>query len=148
MAAFDYSGEAELFPRRAPKREGVLRRGAAFVARRADDCVLLRTRPARGLLGGMTEVPTTAWAADFDDGQALAQAPRFGTSQKSVAWRKIAGVVRHVFTHFPLELSVYRTEVSRETAAPAGTRWIAIAQLGNEALPSLMRKVVAHGLRL
>jgi A/G-specific adenine glycosylase len=141
-------GEAELFPRRAPKREGALRRGAAFVARRADDCVLLRTRPARGLLGGMTEVPTTAWAADFDDGQALAQAPRFGTSQKSVAWRKIAGVVRHVFTHFPLELSVYRTEVSRETAAPAGTRWIAIAQLGNEALPSLMRKVVAHGLRL
>src|SRR4029077_15499087 len=55
-------GQAELFPRRAPKREGALRRGAAFVARRADDCVLLRPRPARGLLGGMTEVPTTAWA--------------------------------------------------------------------------------------
>ena len=70
-------GEAELFPHRAPKREAKLRRGAAFVARRADDCVLLRTRPARGLLGGMAEVPTTAWAADFDDSKALAEAPRF-----------------------------------------------------------------------
>jgi A/G-specific adenine glycosylase len=139
-------GEAELFPRRAAKREGELRRGAAFVARRADDCVLLRTRPARGLLGGMTEVPTSVWAADFDDGKALADAPLFATSQKKVAWRKMAGVVRHVFTHFPLELLVYRTELPRDAAAPAGTRWIAIAQLGNEALPSLMRKVLAHGL--
>ena len=141
-------GEAELFPRRAPKREGQLRRGAAFVARRADDCVLLRTRPAHGLLGGMAEVPTTAWAGDFDDSQALAEAPRFGPSQKHIAWRKIAGVVRHVFTHFPLELTVYRTEVPRRAAAPAGTRWTAITQLGSEALPSLMRKVVAHGLEL
>jgi A/G-specific adenine glycosylase len=142
------SGEAELFPRRAPKREGQLRRGAAFVARRADNCVLLRTRPARGLLGGMTEVPTTTWAVDFDDSQALAQAPRFGASQKRVAWQKMAGVVRHVFTHFPLELTVYRSELPRHAAAPAGTRWTAIAQLGDEALPSLMRKVVAHGLGL
>jgi A/G-specific adenine glycosylase len=141
-------GEAELFPYRAPKREAQLRRGAAFFARRADDCVLLRTRPARGLLGGMAEVPTTAWAADFDDSQALAQAPRFGASQKRVAWRKMAGVVRHVFTHFPLELTVYRSELPRQAAAPAGTRWTAIAQLGDEALPSLMRKVVAHGLGL
>jgi A/G-specific adenine glycosylase len=141
-------GEAELFPRRAPKRDAELRRGAAFVAHRADDCVLLRTRPARGLLGGMAEVPTTAWAADFDDSQALAQAPRFGASQNRVAWRKMAGVVRHVFTHFSLELTVYRSELPRQAAAPAGTRWTAIAQLGDEALPSLMRKVVAHGLGL
>jgi A/G-specific adenine glycosylase len=141
-------GEAELFPRRAPKREGALRRGAAFVARRADDCVLLRTRPARGLLGGMTEVPTTAWAADFDEATALAEAPLFGASQKSVAWRKIASVVRHVFTHFPLELTVYRTELPCQAAAPEGTRWVPISRLGGEALPSLMRKVVAHGLRL
>ena len=93
-------------------------------------------------------MPTTAWAADFDDSQALAEAPQFGASQKRVAWRKMAGVVRHVFTHFPLELTVYRGEVPRDAASPAGTRWIAIAQLVNEALPSLMRKVVAHGLGL
>ncbi len=141
-------GDAEVFPRRMPKREGELRRGAAFVARRADDCVLLRTRPSRGLLGGMAEVPTTSWTADFDDSQALEEAPRFGASQRNVAWRKLTGVVRHVFTHFPLELAVYRIELPRQAAAPEGTRWSAIAELGSEALPSLMRKVVAHGLGL
>jgi A/G-specific adenine glycosylase len=141
-------GEAELFPRRAPKRDGQLRRGAAFVARRDDDCVLLRTRPPRGLLGGMAEVPTTAWATDFDDRQALAAAPQFGIAQNRMAWRKLSGVVRHVFTHFPLELTVYRIEVPRQAAAPAGTRWRAIAELGDEALPSLMHKVLSHGLEL
>ena len=49
-------GTAETFPRKAPKREGRLRRGAAFVAIRADGTLLVRTRPPRGLLGGMTEV--------------------------------------------------------------------------------------------
>jgi A/G-specific adenine glycosylase len=143
-------GEAELLPRRAPKRDGELRRGAAFVARRADDRVLLRTRPARGLLGGMAEVPTTAWAVDFHLSQALAAAPRFHlplpSGQTEVLWRRLPGAVRHVFTHFPLELTVYRAEVPRQAAAPAGMRWTAVAELGNEALPSLMRKVVARGL--
>ena len=60
-------GDAETFPRRLPKREGVLRRGAAFVVCRADGFLLVRTRPAKGLLGGMTEVPTTEWLQDFDE---------------------------------------------------------------------------------
>jgi A/G-specific adenine glycosylase len=141
-------GEAELFPYRTPKREGTLRRGAAFVARRADGMVLVRTRPAKGLLGAMTEVPTTEWHHDFDEDKARAGAPRFASMkmQKRVAWRKVAGVVRHVFTHFPLELSVYTADVPARTPAPSGTRWVALAALSGEALPSVMRKVVAHAL--
>jgi len=140
------SGCAEAFPNHLPKPDGLLRRGAAFVARRADDFVLLRTRPARGLLGGMAEVPTTRWSAGFDEGKALEAAPCFALARKPVVWRKIGGVVRHSFTHFPLELSVYRAEVPRDVPVPDGTRWIAISELGDEALPSVMRKVVAHGL--
>ena len=64
-------GDQETFPRKAPKREGKLRRGAAFVALRADGRVLLRPRPEKGLLGGMTEVPGSEWAHDFDVAQAL-----------------------------------------------------------------------------
>jgi A/G-specific adenine glycosylase len=141
-------GEAESFPIRTPKREGTLRRGAAFVARRTDGYLLVRTRPAKGLLGAMTEVPTTEWTQDFDDGDALEHVPRFAArkARKQPAWRKKAGVVRHVFTHFPLELSVFTAEVPAHTPAPAGTRWVALAELHGEALPSLMRKVVAHAL--
>ena len=61
----------ETFPVKAPKREGRLRRGAAFVVLRADGCVLVRSRPPKGLLGGMTEVPTTEWTHDFDERDAL-----------------------------------------------------------------------------
>ena len=49
------------FRARRPKKSGELRRGAAFVALRADGHILLRTRAGTGLLGGMTEVPTTEW---------------------------------------------------------------------------------------
>ena len=84
--AAHWRGEAETFPRRVPKREGALRRGAAFVALRADGFVLVRTRPAHGLLGGMTEVPTTQWVPDFDESAALTAAPRF----RSGGWRVTA----------------------------------------------------------
>jgi A/G-specific adenine glycosylase len=141
-------GEAEALPRRTPKREGALRRGAAFVARRADGMVLVRTRPAKGLLGAMTEVPTTQWLQDFAEGDALEGAPRFSApkTRKRIAWRRVAGVVRHVFTHFPLELSVYTADVPARTPAPRDARWVALASLSGEALPSVMRKVVAHAL--
>jgi A/G-specific adenine glycosylase len=138
-------GDAETFPRRMPKREGVLRRGAAFVARRADGYLLVQTRPSKGLLGGMTEVPTTEWSAEFDGGDALKSAPRLA-ARASIAWRRVPGVVRHVFTHFPLELSIYYAEVSAGARSPAGARWVKISELDGEALPSLMRKVVAHAI--
>jgi A/G-specific adenine glycosylase len=140
-------GDAESFPRRVPKRAGALRRGAAFVARRADGYVLVRTRPASGLLGGMTEMPTTPWTSDFAENTAPDAAPRFRSAkQRQPAWRKLPGVVRHVFTHFPLELVVFVADVAAATPAPAGTRWVARADLAGEALPSLMRKVAAHAL--
>jgi A/G-specific adenine glycosylase len=135
-------GDAETFPRKTAKREGKLRRGAAFVVVRADGHVLLRRRPAKGLLGGMSEVPTTAWTHDFDDDAALADAPRFPRA----AWRRVPGRVSHVFTHFPLELTVHVARVGATAKAPEGTRWVALDVLKDEALPNLMRKVVAHAL--
>ena len=137
-------GDPEIFPFKARRREGRLRRGAAFVLRRADGHVLVRTRPAKGLLGGMTEVPTTPWSHDFDTSDALADAPR--PSRAKPKWRHVAGVVRHAFTHFPLELTVYAADVAAKTPAPAGTRWVALAELPGEALPNVMRKVLAHAL--
>jgi A/G-specific adenine glycosylase len=54
--------------------------------------------------------------------------------------------VRHVFTHFPLELTVFVADVRRTAAAPKGARWVKIADLADEALPNVMRKVLAHAL--
>lgn len=136
-------GDQETFPRKAPKKPGVLRRGAAFVVIRGDE-ILVRTRPGRGLLGGMTEVPNSDWLAGQDDAAALAQAPDI----KGADWHRRIGVVTHVFTHFPLELVVYVASIAAREPAPAGMRWVKIATLADEALPNVMRKVIAHGLDL
>jgi A/G-specific adenine glycosylase len=135
-------GDAETFPRKTPKVAGKLRRGAAFVVLRAEAELLVRTRPAKGLLGGMTEVPGSAWTHNFDLETALAHAPRLSRARPK--WQRPPGLVRHVFTHFPLELTVYRIAVPARARAPAGMRWIALADLASEALPNLMRKVIAH----
>jgi A/G-specific adenine glycosylase len=137
-------GDQETFPRKAAKKTGALRRGAAFVVTRGDQ-LLVRSRPEKGLLGGMTEVPTSDWRAAQDDKAALAQAPML----KGLArWHRKAGVVTHVFTHFPLELLVYTAKAPARAAAPKGMRWVPIATLQDEALPNVMRKVIAHGLGL
>jgi A/G-specific adenine glycosylase len=133
-------GDQESFPRKTEKKTGALRRGAAFVAVQANGFLLTRTRPAKGLLGGMTEVPTTEWTRAFDEATALEYAPLKAT------WRRVPGVVTHTFTHFPLELIVYRAEVAATPKTPANMRWTPVAGLAGEALPNVMRKVVTHAL--
>jgi A/G-specific adenine glycosylase len=137
-------GDPEIFPRKTPKTTGALRRGAAFWVERADGAVLIRNRPEKGLLGGMAEVPTSDWRPDFDAAEAEGEAPRLAGGRKRRRWRRLPGVVTHVFTHFPLELVVFATAVPVTTAAPEGTRFVAQADLPGEALPNLMRKVIAH----
>lgn len=135
-------GTQETFPRKAPKKSGTLRRGAAFVITRGDE-LLVRSRPEKGLLGGMTEVPGSDWRAGQDDATAKRQAPKLkGLSR----WQRKVGVVTHVFTHFPLELVVYTAKAEARTRAPEGMRWVPIATLADEALPNVMRKVIAHAL--
>jgi A/G-specific adenine glycosylase len=137
-------GDQETFPRKLAKKTGALRRGAAFVVTRGD-ALLVRSRPEKGLLGGMTEVPGSDWLAAQDYKAALKQAPVLKGASR---WQRKIGVVTHVFTHFPLELVVYTAEVPARTRAPEGMRWVPIATLAGEALPNVMRKVVAHGLNL
>jgi len=132
------SGEPERFPHKTAKKVGKLRRGAAFVVRREDGAVLLRTRPSKGLLGGMTEVPTSEWTHRYREVLALKHAPL------RRAWKRLPGMVRHVFTHFPLELIVLAARVKKKTRPPKGMRFVREQDLDREALPTLMRKVLAH----
>jgi A/G-specific adenine glycosylase len=134
------AGIQESLPRKEPKAEGVLRRGAAFVALRGDDSILLRTRPPSGLLGGMAEPPTSAWTPGYDAAGAVREAPL------EAGWKRLPGKVKHTFTHFPLELTVFFAAVDAATDAPPGMRWAPRRSLAEEALPGVMRKVLAHAL--
>ncbi|MFV0298523.1 MAG: A/G-specific adenine glycosylase [Hyphomicrobiaceae bacterium] len=140
------AGNAQTLPRRAVKAERPVRYGVAFVALREDGHLLLRRRPEAGLLGGMLEVPSTAWGDTWpaaDD--AMRSAPLRGE------WWPVAGHISHTFTHFRLELMVSRAvvPVNRQLdlwADPDRCRWVARRDLGKSALPSVMRKVIAHAI--
>lgn len=135
------AGSAEAIPAKAQKQAKPIRRGTAFFLTDAAGSVLLRRREEKGLLGGMMEVPSTPWGPVADPvAAAAAQAPL-----SAPAWQALPGLVRHTFTHFELELTVLIGRVAA-VPAPAGCRWVPADRLGDEALPTVMRKVVRHAL--
>jgi A/G-specific adenine glycosylase len=134
-------GFAEDLPARAEKPERPMRRGVVFWLTRPDGAVLLRRREEKGLLGGMIEVPSTPWReADWDEGEALSHAP------VAAEWEPLPGIVRHGFTHFPLELTIWSaTTDSPRVDIPRGI-WARPDQFKDYAFPTLTKKVVKHAL--
>ena len=135
--------EADL-PAKLAKPERPTRRGIAFWTTAKDGSVLLRRRPPKGLLGGMMEIPSTEWRdQDWTLDLARAEAP-LPTAALAKDWRLLPGVVRHSFTHFHLELTVATGRAN--PSAPVRGLWCPLDRLGEQALPTLMRKVVSHAL--
>ena len=75
-------------PAQGAEARGRLRRGAAFVVRRADGFVLVRTRPPKGLLGGMTEVPTTRMDARLRCGRCAGGGAALARATLKPKWRR------------------------------------------------------------
>ena len=131
------AGIAADLPIKAPKRVRPIRYGVHFWLSDHAGQVLLRRRPPKGLLGGMTELPGTPWRdTPWTAAEAMAHAPAVAD------WRP-AGQVRHGFTHFELILDLF---VARADAITAEGLLRPIAALEHEALPSVMWKCVRMAL--
>lgn len=127
------SGQPEAFPAIPARSDRPTRRGLAFLLRRDDGRILFRRRPASGLLGGLHELPSSPWQpGPLDLEAALEHAPA------ACSWDIQAGTVRHVFTHFALELTLARGH----TEAPPDGLWTAPTGLDQLALPTVMAKVL------
>lgn len=124
----------EIYPIKPVKPARPQRFGHAYVMRRADGAVWLRQRPEKGLLAKMTEMPGSDWAE---------QAPLCAFPQQG-EWLEV-GVVRHVFTHFALDLTVWMAMNMEEPSG--GGWWVMPDDLDNQALPSLFKKVLAKALQ-
>jgi A/G-specific adenine glycosylase len=132
-------GIQEQLPVKTPKMVRPLKRGAAFVVTDRTGAVLLRKRPDKGLLASMLEPPLGEWTETFPSrAKALKQAPF------EADWKKHAGIVRHGFTHFELETEVYSATVSKRPKTPG--EWVPRDLLKDVALPTVMKKIVEHGL--
>jgi A/G-specific adenine glycosylase len=132
-------GIAASLPRRAAKAPRPTRYGVAFCLFDGAGRLLLRRRPERGLLGGMMEVPSTPWREEiWPAGEIEAFAPL------ATRWRSLPGTVRHTFTHFHLEMTVRTGAGGRP--AEGDEIWQAPAALADLALPTVIKKVLRHGL--
>ena len=108
--------------RKARGRAAVLRHGVAYVLtprRRGGRSWAAARR--KGLLGGMAEPPTGGRGKPATTrARAMLDAPL------DARWQRLPGAVRHVFTHFPLELTVFLGQGRRAAPpAPDGLRWTA-----------------------
>lgn len=135
-------GIAETLPRKMPKPERPTRRAVAFWVQRADGNILLRRRAPKGLLGGMMEVPSTPWREEaWSEGETMSHLPY------PTEWRELPGMVRHTFTHFHFEIDVWAGQVAEDSAALPDSKWVSVDGLAEEALPSVMRKIVKLALK-
>ena len=129
-------GIAADLPRRAAKADRPHRVGAAFVLVSASGNILLRRREAKGLLGGMLEVPGTPWTT-------TAPASPLDHAPAALPWRMAEAKAEHVFTHFSLTLDVYAAQTADERISNGLWTPLGIAR---DSLPTVMRKVVAAAL--
>jgi A/G-specific adenine glycosylase len=137
-------GIAETLPRKAKKVETPLRHGVAFWMVRADGCVAFQRRPPKGLLGGMTEVPGSAWRPEvWSEKDTESAAPL------SAKWHAVPGFISHTFTHFRLEIAVHTARLTAAQARGLGPDiiWTPLVRIGRAGLPSVMAKVAAHALK-
>lgn len=138
-------GAMERYPVKAAKAEKPTRKGAAFIIRNRDGAIWLQKRAENGLLGGMSEVPGTAWTSRNDGATGDAALPF------EADWRR-AGSARHTFTHFHLELEVWLLDAPDENLSKLaggqwdGGWWSMPEDLAGEALPTVMRKAISVAL--
>jgi len=116
------SGNPASFPERRRRRERPHRHGVAYWIECAGSVWLVR-RPAKGLLGGMAALPGGDWSE---------------TPPESL---NAVGTVRHVFTHFSLDLQIVP---SAETNGEGW--WQPLDRLAEAGLPTLYRRAAELAL--
>ncbi len=121
------AGDPARLPVKPPRKVKPERKGAAYWIEREGKVWLVRRRRA-GMLGGMRALPDDGWSAQADGS---------GNPPLEGEWHP-AGMVRHVFTHASLELSVYRHEGGID---PKGDgEWWPIMGIEDAGLPTLFAK--------
>ncbi|MEL6203480.1 MAG: A/G-specific adenine glycosylase [Pseudomonadota bacterium] len=133
--------DPELFPVKPPKKEKPNRLGAVFVVTNEEDEVLLEKRPGTGLLANMSQAPTTDWNSRKNGAVDVRSAPI-----PKLQWVQ-SGEIDHVFTHFALTLTVWKTQIAKTQHLIGKNQWWSpIQTLDEEALPTVMKKAIACAL--
>lgn len=127
-------------PKSAAKKTVPTRMQAALLLER-DGRLLVRQRPFSGMLGGLWEFP----AVDVAEGQSPLLAVRRLLADLGLAGEPTeAGRVRHAYSHFKLDLRLYRAAGTAgfAIAEAAVNRWLTAAELADLPLHGAHKKVL------
>jgi A/G-specific adenine glycosylase len=125
-------------PAARPRRPHVR---AAVVAVARGERWLVQRRPERGLLGGLWEFP--GGKIEGDERPVVAARRELREETGLVAGRlRSVGVVRHGYSHFSVELHVFRTETRGRALAGPGRRWATLEEITRLPLPRATEKIV------
>ncbi len=103
MCAAQGENDPARYPIKPKKKDRPIRRGHVYVLFDRAGHVMTERRPDKGLLGGMLGLPGSDWV----------EGERPLTAHPAAANWDVIGEVRHVFTHFSLELIVWRARIDR-----------------------------------
>lgn len=142
--------DPEIYPVKPAKKRTPTRYGAAFLCQDEQGQVFLQKRPETGLLGGMTEIPTTDWQETKEKPVEENWHRHAPFPEDGLSWR-YCGEIVHVFTHFRLELAIFRADIRRASgmSARGGNQgwWCREKDLDDQALPNVMQKAIACALK-
>lgn len=134
------SGIAGALPRREKKKPRPQKYGEVYWIENGRGDVLFHRRPEKGLLGGMTALPTSAWE-QAGKGTDVSETPDFVV--EAMDWDSQAPLsISHVFTHFDLELRLKSARLTEGKNLPPGYFWDQPSNCG-DSLPSVFEKAFA-----
>ena len=117
-----------ILPKKPEKPQRPKRYGHSFIMRYADK-VCIEKRPEKGLLAGLYQFPSSEFLSE--------QTPAHYPVQAQ--WEHI-GTVRHIFSHFELELTLWEAFIYNTNKGI----WTNISQLSNYGLPTMFRKALTY----
>ena len=131
-------GVAALLPEARPRKQIPLRHQVALVLEH-DGRVLVRRRGLDGMLGGLWEFPTR----ELLEGQVAQEVARELAIEHAAAVPCLTGKVRHVYSHFRLEVQLFMTKLPAGRGPIAESddcKWVLYGDLAGLALHGAHRK--------
>ncbi len=132
------NGVADVLPLRQEKKKIPLVRQVALLLER-NGCYLVGRRPLNGMLGGLWQFP----GGDVPPGKTPAQ-----TAEKLLRGLDLqcrlqpAGNIRHAYSHFRVEVELYRGTISSDRVAESAADWLPLSQLSELALHGAHKKAL------
>lgn len=128
-------GIAADLPKRTPKKKRPQKYGHVYWVERKDGgAILFERRDEKGMLGGMTGLPTSPWDLTAPVSDRL-------EGFKPAKTQAVAEV-RHSFTHFDLALEIRRGCLKNDRFTGDNRFWVDKAEIEALGLPTLFRKAV------